>query len=66
MELLAVLAETIIVESEVLAQKFVNKVESGRTRSVETYRDCKKLLELHMLYKKNLNIKQEERLKDGR
>ena len=36
----------IIFEAKVLCSKFINKVETGRARSVETYQDCKNLLEL--------------------
>ena len=35
----------LIKEAKALCQKFVNKVESGRARSVETYADCKAFLE---------------------
>lgn len=29
-----------------LCEKFINKVETGRARSKETYKECKELLEL--------------------
>lgn len=32
-------------DAKILCEKFVNKVEDGRARSVETYADCKTLLE---------------------
>ena len=32
--------------AKLLAEKFVNKVETGRARSKETYADCKNLLQL--------------------
>ena len=35
-------------EAKVLCKKFINKVETGRARSVETYKDCKSLLTLIM------------------
>jgi hypothetical protein len=34
----------IVEQAKALCQKFVDKVESGRARSVETYADCKALL----------------------
>ena len=36
---------TLIDKAEALCIKFVNKVETGRARSVETYADCKGWLE---------------------
>jgi len=36
----------IIDAAEDLCKKFVDKVESGRARSVETYSDCKALLSM--------------------
>lgn len=53
MDILKIAEQTIIHEAEVLATKFVLKVESGQARSVETYSDCKFLLELIKTYKKN-------------
>ena len=35
-----------ITAAKLLAEKFVNKVETGKARSKETYADCKNLLEL--------------------
>jgi hypothetical protein len=35
----------IINDAEKLCEKFINKVETGRARSKETYVDCKDLLE---------------------
>lgn len=37
---------TIIDEAKKLCEKFVDKVESGRARSKETYKECKALLRL--------------------
>ena len=36
----------IIERSKKLVKKFIEKVEDGRARSVETYRECKELLEM--------------------
>lgn len=33
-------------EARALCEKFINKVETGRARSVETYAECKSLLAL--------------------
>lgn len=38
--------DQIINEAKRLCEKFINKVESGRARSKETYTECKALLEL--------------------
>jgi hypothetical protein len=38
--------EEVIIEAKKLCEKFIDKVESGKAKSVETYNDCKKLLEL--------------------
>jgi len=35
----------IILEAKALCEKFILKVETGRARSVETYRECKHLLD---------------------
>lgn len=40
-------------EAKKLCEKFVNKVEDGRARSVETYADCKALLEKIQTKEKN-------------
>lgn len=32
------------IEAKKLCEKFLNKVETGRARSVETYAECKNLL----------------------
>ena len=45
------LIESIIINaSKSLCHKFIDKVDSGRVRSVETYRDCKELLSLIDIY----------------
>lgn len=36
--------DEIIKEAEILCKKFINKVETGRARSRETYMECKHLL----------------------
>ena len=41
----------IIEEAEKLAKKFVDKVESGKARSKETYQECKHLLATIEAYK---------------
>ena len=38
--------DDIIMMAKVLAAKFVNKVETGRAISRETYADCKELLDV--------------------
>lgn len=37
--------EEIIQQTRELCEKFIKKVETGQARSVETYADCKALLE---------------------
>jgi hypothetical protein len=47
--------EDIIETAKALCQKFINKVETGRAQSKETYQECKRLLymiELHERGKK--------------
>lgn len=47
----------IIKKAQDLCLKFILKVESGRTRSVETYQDCKDLIDMIGKYKsKDLNV----------
>ena len=36
----------IIAAAKALCEKFIDKVESGRVKNVETYTECKSLLEL--------------------
>ena len=38
------MSEKIIKMAKVLCEKFINKVETGRARSCETYAECKALL----------------------
>lgn len=38
------MSEKIIKMAKVLCEKFINKVETGRARSRETYAECKELL----------------------
>lgn len=52
------LPENIIYEAEQLCKKFINKVETGRARSRETYRECKNLL-----YKINYWKQEENKIK---
>ena len=39
------MCEEIINDAKALCEKFINKVESGRARSTETYSECKSLLQ---------------------
>jgi len=43
----------ITLHAKTLVGKFINKVESGRARSKETYADCKDLLNIIENYKKD-------------
>ena len=38
--------DRIIQEAKKLCEKFINKVETGRARSKETYAECKELLKM--------------------
>lgn len=49
----------IIELAEILCKKFINKVESGRARSTETYADCKQLLTLILEYYSSQGEKKE-------
>lgn len=40
------MSEQIIKAAKALCVKFIDKVESGRARSVKTYAECKALLEM--------------------
>jgi len=44
----SVTTEQIIATAQALCKKFIHKVEHGRARSVETYRECKELLKIIM------------------
>jgi hypothetical protein len=50
----------IIFEAKVLCSKFINKVEIGKTRSKETYQDCKNLLKLIYAYENIQYVSSEE------
>ena len=40
------MSEQIIKAAKALCEKFINKVETGRARSCETYAECKALLKM--------------------
>lgn len=40
------MSEQIIKVAKALCEKFIDKVETGRARSIETYAECKALLKL--------------------
>ena len=40
------MSEQIVKAAKALCEKFVNKVETGKAHSKETYAECKALLEL--------------------
>ena len=52
------MAEQIIEAAKALCEKFVNKVESGRARSKETYAECNALLQLIELWERGYSEKE--------